>query len=160
VAFDGHVRFDCPACGWVYYKSPVAAVVGILWTGENVLLTRRARDPGQGLLDLPGGFVDEEETVEHALSREIEEELGMEIPEEAFRYLGSVPNIYPYRGIVYRTADLFFETDLPSIPRQFDTSEIQEIVIQNPGDIDIDSLALQSVRTGVKRWLIGGNPRT
>lgn len=88
VSEDGK-SVTCGACGFRYFHNMAAAVMGILTTPSGILLTRRAEDPGKGMLDLPGGFVDYGESLEQALVREIQEELGIRvtIPE----YIGSFP---------------------------------------------------------------------
>jgi 8-oxo-dGTP diphosphatase len=43
----------------------------------QVLLIKRANDPYKGKWALPGGFVDENERLEHAAARELEEETGV-----------------------------------------------------------------------------------
>ena len=66
---------ECRNCGWVYYQNPVSAVVSIISFENQFLFLRRAKDPGAGKLDMPGGFVDFGETAEEALRRELREEL-------------------------------------------------------------------------------------
>ncbi len=49
---------------------------------RNILVTQRAKDKPLGLLwEFPGGKVDEGESIENALRREITEELGIELEE-------------------------------------------------------------------------------
>ena len=55
------------------------------------------------MLDLPGGFVDENERLEEALQREVKEELGISI--DNWKYLTSQANRYLYKGIAYPTCD-------------------------------------------------------
>ncbi|MBN1578332.1 MAG: NUDIX domain-containing protein [Chitinispirillaceae bacterium] len=96
----------CTVCGYVYFHNTCAATAGIIETGDGVLLTVRAHKPKAGTYDLPGGFVDYNESIEDALRREIREELGIDVAITA--YLGSFPNRYVYRDVVYFTADSFF----------------------------------------------------
>jgi NAD+ diphosphatase len=96
----------CTECGYVYFHNACAAVAGIIEMGEGVLLTVRAHEPKAGLYDLPGGFVDYGESMEEALRREIGEELGLDVAIAS--YLGSFPNRYVYRNVVYFSADVFF----------------------------------------------------
>lgn len=97
----------CDDCGFVFYTNAAAAVAAIITNDSNeILLTVRAFDPGKGMLDLPGGFVDPGESIETALRREIFEELHLEIIEP--EYFGSFPNEYVYSGILYYTIDLVY----------------------------------------------------
>ena len=79
-------------------------VAAILARGGSVLLTRRP--PGKhlaGLWEFPGGKVEEWETPEEALVREIREEVGLDV--SALRPWGFVHHDYPDRRIlmlVYR----------------------------------------------------------
>jgi ADP-ribose pyrophosphatase YjhB (NUDIX family) len=53
---------------------------------NHLLLGRRGKDPNRGLYVLPGGGVEDVETLEEALRREIMEETGLEIKERADRW--------------------------------------------------------------------------
>jgi ADP-ribose pyrophosphatase YjhB (NUDIX family) len=71
-------RAECPACGYVAYANPVPAAEAVCFDGEGrILLGRRAVDPGAGLWDLPGGFLQEDEHPLAALRREVLEETGL-----------------------------------------------------------------------------------
>ncbi len=74
----GDVPFKCSNCGFACFFGPVAAVGGLIVNDDDeLLLVRRARDPGKGKWGLPGGFVDSDETAEEALVREIREETNL-----------------------------------------------------------------------------------
>lgn len=58
------------------YKKIHSGVYGIAQLGNQILMIRKSRGPYIGLLDLPGGKMEEGETIEEALIRETQEETG------------------------------------------------------------------------------------
>jgi ADP-ribose pyrophosphatase YjhB (NUDIX family) len=69
----------CTSCGLVIYENPAPTASGLVLRDGRLMLTRRARPPGQGMWDVPGGFIDPLEHPEDALRRELLEETGLEI---------------------------------------------------------------------------------
>jgi len=63
----------------VEYRNPVPTVDVILQRDSKVLMIRRKKDPFKDHLALPGGFVNEGETVEDAMKREAKEEISLEV---------------------------------------------------------------------------------
>jgi 8-oxo-dGTP diphosphatase len=63
----------------VSYRNPTPTVDIILQRGSKVLMVRRKKDPFKDYLALPGGFVNEGETVEEAVKREALEEASLEV---------------------------------------------------------------------------------
>ena len=64
----------------------VGVVVGIVTKGNKFLVERRRRDEAidPGIVCLPAGHVDPDESLEDALKREMLEELGIEVKETQF----------------------------------------------------------------------------
>ena len=144
-------RCECPACGFVYFQNVAAAAAAIIEIDGRILLTRRAFDPGQGLLDLPGGFIEPGETAEEGLRRELQEELGL--APARLEYLCSLPNRYPFGGVEYRTLDLFFIARLASLDALRLSDEISAVALQQPEAIKLDELAFESIRGGLAFYL-------
>lgn len=68
----------CASCGFVYYANPSSATVAFIFNDKGELLVvRRKNEPAKGTLDLPGGFVDMDETGEQGVAREVKEETGL-----------------------------------------------------------------------------------
>ncbi len=97
----------CSDCGFVYYANICAATAAFIINDRNELLVvRRAKEPAKDTLDLPGGFVDMNETIEEGMRREIKEETGLDVAD--IEYLYSSPNIYMYSGLGVHTIDMDF----------------------------------------------------
>ncbi len=139
---------QCTTCGFTYYFNPSASVACFIKNAKgNLLLVKRAKEPAKGSLDLPGGFVDINETIEETLYREIKEETGLSITDHT--YLFSLPNIYPYMGFNVHTADLFFECYTDSFNNAQANDDASEIIILPPGELNPDAFGLQSIKKAV-----------
>ncbi len=106
-------------------------------------MVRRGRDPSKGLLDLPGGFVDPDESAEEALQRELIEEL--KLPLEHFEYRGSFPNRYLFGTVEYSVVDLIFEATLDARPQWHDSDELAGLYWCDPRQLSDDEIAFPSV---------------
>ncbi len=148
---DGTRRCYCAACGFTFFWNVAAAVAVAIRCGAEILLTVRGREPGRGMLDLPGGFVDAGESLEEAAVREIAEELRVAIHQPV--YLFSVPNTYRYKDVNYHTEDVFFEVLLDEKPRVIPGDDVAGYTWKSPGDIDFENIALPSIRRGLERIL-------
>lgn len=142
-------RFVCAACGFEYFQNAAAAVIAVIRDpGNRVLFVRRARDPGLGKLDLPGGFVDPLETAEQALIREVHEETGLEITELTF--LATFTNRYEYRSVTYYTLDLVFLCRVADRDTLRPLDEVTEVLFLPPESVSSDDIAFESVRKAIK----------
>ena len=82
----------CPACGLVVYPRISPAIIVRITRGEEILL---ARSPGfpAGMHSVIAGFVEPGETLEHAVHREVKEEVGISV--KNLRYFASEPWPFP-----------------------------------------------------------------
>jgi ADP-ribose pyrophosphatase YjhB (NUDIX family) len=114
----------CPECGLAEYANPAPTASAVVRDDEGrILLARRAGDPGAGLWDLLGGFMDEGEEPLEALRRELREETGLEA--EPGRFLGGLPDRYGEDGPW--TVNLYWEARLgPGEPKPAD--DVAELV--------------------------------
>lgn len=142
----------CDNCGFSYYANPSSATVAFIINEKNELLVvRRKNEPAKGTLDLPGGFVDMEETGEEGMAREVKEETGLEV--SAVNYLFSIPNIYRYSGIDIHTLDMFYRVtvkDLTQVKAMDDAEEYMWIPLD---EIHTELFGLRSVRHGLIQFL-------
>ena len=68
-------------------------------SGETMLARRGPNESGAGEWEFPGGKVEPGETQKQALIREINEELGYNLPEAGLRPIGDHIHQYPQRKI-------------------------------------------------------------
>jgi bifunctional NMN adenylyltransferase/nudix hydrolase len=102
----------------------------VLVHSGHVLLVRRGHRPGKDLWALPGGFVEQEETIYESCLRELHEETGLAIPAPALRAALEGQRVFdaPHRSQRGRTIThaFFFhfpEGELPPIQGGDDAAE-------------------------------------
>lgn len=138
----------CRACGFTFYHNPSAAVATfVLNTEGELLVCRRAKEPAKGTLDLPGGFVDYDETAEQAVCREVAEETGLEL--SSVDYLFSLPNHYLYSDLDVPTLDLFFQTTVSSAFSLQAADDVAECFFVPIHQLDASLFGLDSIRRAV-----------
>lgn len=153
IVFDFR-KFECHDCGMVYYQNVATATAVILRRNDEILFTIRNREPQKGKLDLPGGFVDPNESAEKGCQRELEEELNLSIPLQNFKYLLSQPNDYEYKTIPYKTCDLVFEAKFPyNAELRLELDEISSIRWIKLQEINLNEIGFSSLRKAVE-WYI------
>jgi ADP-ribose pyrophosphatase YjhB (NUDIX family) len=118
-----------------------------------LLVARRGKEPAKGTLDLPGGFVDNNENAEQGMVREIQEETGLVIDAGDVRYMFSIPNVYHYSGMDIHTLDLFFACHVPEdaeIKAADDAAELMWLPLR---EVYVERFGLRSIREAVHRFL-------
>lgn len=144
--------FLCNDCAFHLYVNASAAVAALLVNREGeILLTRRAFDPDKGLLDLPGGFVDTMETAEHALQRELKEELNLEI--DHMEYFMSYPNEYIFGGLSVFTIDLGYICKINSFTGIAAKDDISGYEFYSLNKIPFEEIGSVSMKEMIKEFV-------
>jgi len=145
-------KFTCNKCGFEFYLNPAATAVALIRDKRGRLLVAvRKNEPAKGTLDLPGGFVDPEESAEEGLRREIREETGLEIV--SARYLYSVPNVYEFKGVVYPTTDLVYVCEVEDASKARAGDDADTVLLMSRDELDPAKFGLRSIREIVLRYL-------
>jgi NAD+ diphosphatase len=99
---EGEWGKRCPACRYEHYPHLHPAVIVLVRDGERVLLARKAIwAPGR--YALVAGFVDNGESLEGCVAREVKEEVGVDV--KNVRYVGSQNWPFPSQLMIGFVAD-------------------------------------------------------
>lgn len=100
---------DCQRCGKTFWQAAHTTASCIISDKQKrILLTKRNISPYKGKWDVPGGFLEPDETPIEALRREIKEELGVEIK------TGELIGIYidRYGSNPYYTLNIYYSAKI------------------------------------------------
>jgi ADP-ribose pyrophosphatase YjhB (NUDIX family) len=74
---DGTDRKACTNCSFVYWGDYSIGVGALVRKADKILLVRRSQDPGKGRWTIPGGYIEQFETIEKTAEREVFEEANV-----------------------------------------------------------------------------------
>lgn len=74
----GQPHRACPNCDYVHWSDESLGAGGVVIKAGRVLLVQRGQAPNKGGWTIPGGFVEQHETIREAAVREVAEETGIQ----------------------------------------------------------------------------------
>ncbi|PIZ63481.1 hypothetical protein COY16_01885 [Candidatus Roizmanbacteria bacterium CG_4_10_14_0_2_um_filter_39_13] len=144
---------QCTHCDLQFYINPKPTTAMLLINPQDeILFVVRKNDPKKGMLDLPGGFVDINETLEEGMVREIQEELGIRISINALTYLGSTVDEYSYGNIDGRTINAMYRAELSANASIVPADDVEDFLFIAPNNIPYDKLAFQGMKDFLKKY--------
>jgi len=118
----------CPECGNLLFPMIAPAVIVAITCGDRILLARNARYQHYALI---AGYVEVGETLEHALRREVKEEVGLDIHD--IRYLGDQPwglsgsHMFAFHAKADDQAQLCIQKSELADAKWFDRADVQPL---------------------------------
>lgn len=76
---DRYPRKACLHCGFVHFRNPSPTVSLLIVEGDQVLLGKRAEQPGEDRWATPSGYIEFDEDFLSTAVREAKEETGLEV---------------------------------------------------------------------------------
>lgn len=147
---ESHVT--CPDCGRNYYLNAKPCVAIVLTTSNNeILLTKRAVDPFKDWWDIPGGFVEENETLEAAIERELKEETGLVA--ESLQYIGSVFEEYEFRSELVPIVAAVFSGTVPEGSKVAVADDVSDYKFVRLEDVDTNLIAFENQRKFLRDYI-------
>jgi NAD+ diphosphatase len=143
---------ECLSCGKHYYFNAKPTIALILTDQDDkLLLTKRAHEPFKGWWDLPGGFVEEDETLEQAAQRELKEETGVSITD--FSYIGSFKEDYHFRDEIVSVVAAVFTCKLHRDDSITVGDDVLGYKFVMKEDLDYERMAFENQRSFVRNHL-------
>jgi len=102
--FD-HIRNYREAWNGAPFPPTFVTVDAVVICSGHVLVVRRKGSPGRGLIALPGGFLNQKETIQEGTIRELKEETGIKLSKESLAKSITEQKVfdYPERSLRGRT---------------------------------------------------------
>ena len=105
-------------------QRPLVGVSVLIKKGDRILLEKRDKDPGKGAWKAPGGHMEFGETPEETATREVEEEVDIEMRDLKFRTLTN--DVFEDGSKHYITIwmEAKYESGEPKVKAPYEESEI------------------------------------
>lgn len=140
----GRERVACPSCEYVFFGDFSIGVGGVVVRDGKFLLIRRGQEPRRGWWQLPGGYVEHDEPIDEAVTREVYEEAGVRAQVEnvvGLRHSLGAPSANVY--VIFRLAYVEGE------PRA------DGIEITGAGFFSLEEIASMEKVQNLSKWAIG-----
>lgn len=130
---EAHAReyaMVCPACGYHQYPRVQPCIITVITRGKDeILLAKNARNK-TSMYGLIAGFVEVGETLEQAVQRETEEEIGIQV--KNIQYLSSQPWPFPSNLMIafraeYESGEIVLQEEEISDAKFFKFDQLPEI---------------------------------
>lgn len=146
---EKHV-YKCKQDHVIFANASPSTGIFFVTQDNQVVLSVRGIEPRKGMLDAFGGFVDGAETLEHAVKRELAEELGLKpgdyTPPE---YLISGTGNYPFEKEVLPILSSFYWSKL-LVDAPTPRDDVADIATYPLTDVPLDQLHDQDIVAGIK----------
>lgn len=104
----------CTLCGRIHFANAKPCAGALIVRGDTVLLVQRTQAPFLGAWDIPGGFLNVDETPEAAAIREVREETNVEI--RLLDFLGFYLDTYRFQDEPSTTLNIYFVAETEDTP--------------------------------------------
>lgn len=147
---NNHV-YMCKNGHTLFANSSPCVGIFLLDQDDNVYLSVRGIEPRKGMLDTFGGFVDNEETLEQAIQRELQEEIGLNPDDYSTPvFLTSAIGHYPYKGETITILSSMFWARLQTTQPLQPADDVADIYTSPIKDINPKLLHDDDIRVGLE----------
>ncbi|CAN5841872.1 NUDIX domain-containing protein [soil metagenome] len=122
----------CANCNNVTFVNPLPVAVLLLPVDDGILVIRRAIQPRQGLLALPGGYIEWGEAWQAAAARELYEEAGITLDPQTIHEF-RVRSAPDGTVLIFGVAPNVHSADLPPFVPTGEASE--RVILAEPAEL-------------------------
>lgn len=140
----GRERVACPSCDYVFFGDFSIGVGGVVVRDDRILLIRRGQEPRRGWWQIPGGYVEHDESIDEAVVREVYEEAGVRarvVNAVGLRHSLGAPSANVY--VIFRLAPLEGEPVADGVE------------ITGAGFFSLDEIDRMDKVQSLSKWAIG-----
>jgi ADP-ribose pyrophosphatase YjhB (NUDIX family) len=141
---DHAPRHVCDRCGTIHYENPKIVVISVPDYQGRILICRRGIEPRLGYWAIPGGFLENDETLEVGAAREAREEAELDV---------EIGSLLLLANITYaRQVHVFFRSRMRT-PHFGTTPESTEVKLVELKDIPWNDLAFPSTEAALRHYV-------